>query len=164
VQHSDRNATFLTAVAPHLDELRARARRMCPADADDLLQDVLERALRSGCTPDHARAWFFAILNRLLIDHARRRLRRPHLTTLDDAIVPMPDIDPDVEPPPIPSEALHAAVDALPVELKRTWRLRVDERLDYAAVAARLGIPTGTVGTRLRRARQLLRTRLLPAA
>ena len=51
---------------------------------------------------------------------------------------------------------MEALVDGLPDPYRETMRLQVSEDLDYDAIAARLGIPVGTVRSRLAKARDLL--------
>jgi RNA polymerase sigma-70 factor (ECF subfamily) len=137
------------------------------AEASDLVQDALERALRewSRFTPGtNARAWVTAILSRLFIDGWRRRRRRPALVSLDDmelAGPPPPDGCCDPAPWDSVSDAdLERAVAELPDPLRHVFRLNVVDHLSYGDISAALGIPVNTVGTRLMRARRRLRTTL----
>jgi len=137
------------------------------AEASDLVQDALERALRewSRYTPGtNARAWVTAIMSRLFIDGWRRRRRRPALVALDDldlAGPPPPDGAADPAPWEGVSDAdLERAVAALPEPLRHVFQLNVVHHLSYGDIGAALGIPVNTVGTRLMRARRRLRTML----
>ena len=58
------------------------------------------------------------------------------------------------------SRELRAAIESLPPALNQTVWLRDIEELSYAAIASRLGIPIGTVMSRLSRARELLYRRM----
>lgn len=137
------------------------------AEANDLVQDALERALRewSRFTPGtNARAWVTAILSRLFIDGWRRRRRRPALVSLDDmdlAGPPPPDGSCDPAPWDSVSDAdLERAVAELPDPLRHVFRLNVVDHLSYGDISAALGVPVNTVGTRLMRARRRLRASL----
>ena len=125
-------------------------------DADDLVQDTLERAwaktsLWRGVAD--MRAWLFSIMHNLHVDG----VRRPKLHT-----VAMDDDTPEVPVAPTQGErlavlALQAALDLLPVEQKEILLLVALEDMAYAEVAQALGIPIGTVMSRLSRGRERLR-------
>jgi len=148
----------------HEAALLAAALRLCGnrADADDLVQDTLERALgQPDCLgePTRARAWLCTVLNNLFIDQCRRRRRRgPHepLDARHDLAAP--------EPPPAPPwhrigiDELRAAVDELGEEFSAVYRMHAFEGRCYDEIAAALAIPKATVGTRLLRARRKLRS------
>src|SRR5690349_16353158 len=73
-------AAFSAAVAEHHALLSGMARRLCGegAEAQDLVQDTLERALKSydRLAPDsNVRAWLITILHNVFIDRCRRRRR-----------------------------------------------------------------------------------------
>ena len=125
-------------------------------DADDLVQDTLERAwakasLWRGVTD--MRAWLFSIMHNLHVDG----VRRPKLHT-----VTMDDDTPEVPVAPTQGDRLavldlQAALDQLPVEQKEIVLLVTLEDMAYADVAQALGIPIGTVMSRLSRGRERLR-------
>ena len=134
----------------------ARALAASRDDADDLVQDTLERAwAKSGLWGGVAdmRAWLFGIMHNLHVD-AIRRPRIP-IVTMDDDI-------PEVAVAPTQGERLavldlQAALDLLPVEQKEIVLLVALEDMAYADVAQTLGIPIGTVMSRLSRGRERLR-------
>nr|WP_316642024.1 sigma-70 family RNA polymerase sigma factor [uncultured Roseateles sp.] len=141
-----------------LPRLRRYARALAGNrdDADDLVQDTLERAWsRAGLWRGVAdmRAWLFAIMHNLHVDG----VRRPRPTTVD--------LDEDfLEFATLPTQGerldvldLQAALDLLPVEQKEILLLVALEDMAYADVAATLGIPVGTVMSRLSRGRERLR-------
>jgi RNA polymerase sigma-70 factor (ECF subfamily) len=140
------------------------------SEARDLVQDTIERALREWArfTPGtNARAWMTAILSRLFIDGWRRRRRRPALVGIDDFEPPAWTGDHDDEDDAsfrawdtLTDADLEWAVAALPEPLRRVFELNVTAHLSYGEIAATLGIPTNTVGTRLLRARRRLRVAL----
>ena len=125
-------------------------------DADDLVQDTLERAwAKAGLWRGVAdmRAWLFSIMHNLHVD----AIRRPKLAT-----VSMDDDTPEVAVAPTQGERLavldlQAALDLLPTEQKEIVLLVALEDMAYADVAAALGIPIGTVMSRLSRGRERLR-------
>ena len=134
----------------------ARALSRDRDSADDLVQDTLERAwAKSGLWRGVAdmRAWLFGIMHNLHVDSARR----PGLE-----IIAMDDETPEVPVAATQGERLavvdlQAALDQLPVEQKEVLLLIALEDMSYADVAKTLGIPIGTVMSRLSRGRERLR-------
>jgi len=141
------------------------------ADAEDLVQDTMIRAYRAidGFDGAHPRAWLLTILRRAHLNALRRQ--RPDLlsepSTLDQhrpafGARSAPSAEESVTDL-VPDEALQRAVNALDPRF-RTVLLLVDvDQLTYAEVAEVLGIPTGTVMSRLSRARQRVRAYLRDA-
>jgi RNA polymerase sigma-70 factor (ECF subfamily) len=126
--------------------------------ADDLVQDCLERALsrwllrRDGA--DLA-AWLFAILRNLYIDRYRARQRRGRHLPIEDAL----DVAAVAEQEgAVDARDALAALDHLPEEQRSILLLVGVEDLSYEEVSRLMGIPLGTVMSRLSRARQRLRT------
>jgi RNA polymerase sigma-70 factor, ECF subfamily len=146
-------------------ELAARARALCrpPLDPDDLVQDVLERALRGSVRlRDGARlrSWLFAILTNTFIDRLRKLRSQPPVEDVDSSELPATDADERADWAALTGDHLRAAVDRLPAELREVYTLHALEGRDYIAIAAQLGIAKATVGTRLLRARMQLRALL----
>ena len=125
-------------------------------DADDLVQDTLERALsRSSLWRGVAdmRAWLFGIMHNLHVDGVRRP--KLHMLTMDDDM-------PEVPVAPTQGERLavldlQSALDQLPIEQKEVLLLVGLEDMSYADAALTLGVPIGTVMSRLSRGRERLR-------
>jgi RNA polymerase sigma-70 factor (ECF subfamily) len=127
------------------------------SDADDLVQDCLVRALgRSDVqiSPGNMRPWLFTIMHNLYVSRWRRMKVRSE--------VMVEDADADLAVPA--SQPAHAEMrDALrglamlPEEQRQVLLLTTVERLEYSEVADILGIPVGTVMSRLSRARDRLR-------
>lgn len=128
----------------------AYARTGCQADAEDIMQEVFVRLLRSRPTfsdEAHAKAWLLRVTVHCVSDLFRlpwRRMERP-----------LPDTLPAPAVPP-PSGVLEAVL-ALPAPYRIPVHLYYYEELSVAEIAAIIGKRTGTVKSRLFRARALLR-------
>jgi len=128
------------------------------AAADDLVQDTLERALSrwSSRRPDgDLRAWLFAILRNLHVGRHRQARRRGQAVAIDDAEPADPTADPGAM---LEAHDVLAAVDQLPEEQKSLLLLVGVEDFSYDEAARILGLPVGTVMSRLSRARRRLRS------
>lgn len=125
-------------------------------DAEDLAQDVLERLVASADDlrdPQALPAWLWRTTRRVVLDAERRAWFRRWV----------PGLDPDPKDPARgpaaeaswseETRAVRAVLGALPVELREVLVLCDMEERDGAEVAALLGVPEGTVRSRLRRAR-----------
>lgn len=156
---------FDRLVAAHLPALRARAIQLCrhTYDPQDVLQDALVRAFRARAqmqSPDRARGWLLAIVTNTFLDAVRRRRARPDEVALEFD----PEVTVDADDAPwadLDVGDVRAAVSALPDDVRDTYRMFALEGRDYAEIAAALGVPRSTVGTRILRARKRLREALL---
>ncbi|WP_077034788.1 RNA polymerase sigma factor [Pelomonas sp. KK5] len=131
----------------------ARALAGNPSDADDLVQDTLERAwTRAALWPGvlDMRAWLFGIMHNLHVDGLRRA--RPGMQELAEDEPAAPAVDRLV------LRDLAAALELLPAEQKEVLLMVALEDMSYAEVAQALGIPVGTVMSRLSRGRERLRS------
>ncbi|MBW4092248.1 MAG: sigma-70 family RNA polymerase sigma factor [Proteobacteria bacterium] len=125
------------------------------SDADDLVQDCLVRALdRLETVRSEAdlRPWLFAIMHNLHVSRWRRRRTRPEVAA-EEMELAMP-----------PSQPAHAelrlalrGLARLPEDQRQVLLLVAVEGFQYGEVAHLLGIPIGTVMSRLSRARDRLR-------
>lgn len=134
----------------------ARALTGNRADADDLVQDTLERAwarasLWRGVID--MRAWLFTVMHNLHVD----RTRRPQVDTvaIDDEMPEIPVAGAQTERLAVAD--LQMALGRLPAEQREVLLLVALEEMSYADVAQTLGIPIGTVMSRLSRGRERLR-------
>jgi RNA polymerase sigma factor (sigma-70 family) len=128
-------------------------------EADDLVHDCLVRALDKLHTRrDDAdvRAWLFAIMHNLFISQLRRKKSRPASEPLDETHESAMSLRPDQESN-LQFRDLVAALNRLPVEQRSVVLLVTVEDLSYAEAASVLGIPVGTVMSRLARGRERLR-------
>jgi RNA polymerase sigma-70 factor (ECF subfamily) len=157
-------AAFAEALKAHLAGLRAKAARMerTASDADDLVQDTLERALRSWqrfAPGTNLRCWLHTIMHNLFLDHCRARNRRELATR--DAAQEVRDGGPwELDAPEWESVSLVEVQDlsrGLRPALRDAVELVFFCGFNYEQAAERLRIPKATVGTRLLRARKQLR-------
>ena len=139
-----------------------------PADAEDLVQDALIRAYRAVDRFDgrHPRAWLLTILRNAHINRNRRRrpellhdpdseLERLATTTSGD------DFDPEAEViDPVFDVQVARALDNLPDRFQLAVRLVDLAGLSYQEAADQIGVPVGTIMSRLHRARRRMRTEL----
>lgn len=133
------------------------------AEGDDLVQATCERALRysdrwvPGTRLD---AWLFRIARNLFLNDRRDRGRRgPHLPIDDHADAPAFDGE-RAAVSGIALEAVAGGLQRLPEEQRTVLLLIAVEGLGYREAADVLGVPIGTVTSRLARARTVLRTHL----
>jgi RNA polymerase sigma-70 factor (ECF subfamily) len=160
--------SFEAFVAEHRSSLYGKAQRLCRGhmDADDLVQDALERAFKSFDTvrdPARARSWLLTILTNTFIDGVRKRNAQPRTDDID-AIEVHAVSEPPREPSPwelVTEDQLRAAIEGLPDDVRAAYRMFALEGKDYVAIAEALGVPKATVGTRLLRARRKLKEALL---
>jgi len=164
-------AAFARYVEPEVPVLYRVALTMAgqPADAEDLVQDTLIRAYRAidGFDGAHPRAWLLTILRNTHRNRARTRVpsllrageqesqvldRRGAGGSAEDVVV-------DAQFEAVVAEALAA----LPAMHRVVVQLVDIDGLSYAEAAQAIGVPRGTVMSRLHRARARIRTRLVDA-
>ena len=133
-------------------------------DAQDLVQEVLLRVRRGLATyvPGSLEGWLSRITTNAFLDEVRRRKRRPLdvVPDLPERVVGV-DADPDevLAHSRLP-EDVQAAIAALPPDYRAAVVLCDVVGLDYAEIADNLGIPAGTVRSRIHRGRAQLRKAL----
>lgn len=145
-------------ILPHIPALRRYARLLTgdATRADDLVQDTLERACLKWALwqPGSVlRTWLLSMMHNLHRNHLRDWRHDDGHAALDDA--PEPAHDPSVQA--ADRMDLQQALDALPAAMREVMLLVSVEEYSYAEVAQMLGIPIGTVMSRLHRARERLR-------
>ncbi len=172
---------FETEALTFLDPLYRTALRMTrsEADAEDLVQETYIRALRfrEQFTPGtNLKAWLFRILTNTFINTYRRRKAQPEFTELDGVdefslYRRMSDVRGASASPNPEEEFLNGIVDTqvkdalaeLPEKFRTVVLLDV-EGFSYKEIAEMLGIPIGTVMSRLHRSRKVLQQRLYDLA
>jgi len=144
-----------------LPRLRRFALVLCrsPSLADDLVQSACERALANAdhWTPGtRFDAWVFRILRNAWIDH----LRRTRTEGMKEDVTAQANIVGDAGEEPMLSKLLlveiQRMIDAMPSEQREVLLLVCVEDLAYREAAEILGVPIGTVMSRLARARRRL--------
>lgn len=151
----DDAADHLLACVPRLRRY-ARALVGDRAAAEDLVQDTVERGwagLRSWQRGTDMRAWLFSIMHNLRVDQGRRGTLQTE--PLDDE-TPVPAMPRHVSIG-LELRDLDTALRLLPEEQRVILLLVGLEEMRYEDVASLLGIPVGTVMSRLSRAREKLR-------
>ncbi len=152
---------FRTELAGELPHLRRFARALAgdTALADDLVQDCVERALNKSHLYDPARplrAWLYTVLRNIFISGLRRNGRSAVVKTVDELL------GNEGSSPPAQEDRLSAALVAealnrLPPQHREVIILVGLEEMSYRDVAEIVGVPLGTVMSRLSRARESLR-------
>jgi RNA polymerase sigma-70 factor (ECF subfamily) len=148
-----------TEIVRLMPRLRRYARALLgnPDQADDLVQASVERGLSRMHLWRHGtdlRAWLFTIMHNLYVNDVARARIRPDSVSLDDGRAGAVDGGQD------DVVALHAIVGQLrqlPAEQRQTVLLIGLEEMTYRQAAAVMGVPVGTVMSRLARARERLR-------
>jgi RNA polymerase sigma-70 factor (ECF subfamily) len=148
----------LLAVLPRLRRY-ARSLTRNGDDAEDLVQDCVEKAFARRATwrGDNLQGWLMTILTNLNRNRARGLGRMPAFVEIDETNEPASDAP---ERDPLQSDRLAAALNRLDPDQRAVLMLVVVEGYRYAEVAAMLAIPTGTVMSRLSRARRNLASAL----
>jgi RNA polymerase sigma-70 factor (ECF subfamily) len=165
----------------HLDALYRTALRMTrsEADAEDLVQETYIRAFRfrdQFTLGTNMKAWLFRILTNTFINSYRRKAAQPEVTDLEGvdefslyrrmadhrAASSSPDPEAELLKGLVDTEVTDA-LEELPEKFRQTVLLDV-EGFSYKEIAEMLGIPIGTVMSRLHRGRKFLQKRLYDLA
>ncbi len=162
------SAALRAAIVAELPRLGARALRLTkrPSDADDLVNDTIERALCFESTFElgtNLRAWLLQIMHSVFVTRYRKQRRERAALTLvahDDCIALRPE--PLFFPLPL-SRATRGALEALPAAFRDVVCLVDLGEHSYKEAAAELGVPVGTIMSRLFRARRMLAAELADA-
>ncbi len=132
--------------------------------ADDLAQETMTKALVRGAQLRDEVAlegWLFAILNNCWRDHLRGRKDYMDVADLDEAVLAHESTPEHLYASRQTAGRVQGAIARLPLGQRQVLTLVDLEECSYAEVAAVLGIPVGTVMSRLSRARQALKENLM---
>ncbi|MDQ7262623.1 RNA polymerase sigma factor [Paracoccus sp. PS-1] len=159
------DAGFAEAMIALLPNLRRYALSLTRRgdQADDLVQQTVERAIANAASFDRAQRlepWLFRIMRNAFIDQTRRQRREG--TKID--IHEIPEVLPTDPGPGLEArlmlQSVEAAMADLPPDQREILHLVCVEEMSYAETARILDIPMGTVMSRLSRARLALSERL----
>ena len=169
---TDRNSVrrFEQFALQHLDSAYNLARWLTrnDHDAEDAVQEAYLRAFKyfGGFAGANGRAWLLTIVRHACYDLLNRNRRTETVALDDDIDAPEPEADPTAATAPDPETLLLRARDsrlvnelvaALPAGFREVIVLRELEDLSYREIADVVGIPVGTVMSRIARGRALLR-------
>jgi RNA polymerase sigma-70 factor (ECF subfamily) len=170
-----RQARFESEALPHLDALFRTALRLTRnrRDAEDLVQETYFKAYRAFdryVPGTNCKAWLFKILTNTGINAAVRKARRPSEVDFDEVAPLLPQATSAGLDVPTRGEIaafadlvddeVKAALESVPEPFRIVFILSVIEGLTYQEIADVVGIPIGTVMSRLYRARKALQAAL----
>lgn len=152
---------------PHLDAAYNLARWLLrnEQDARDSVQEAYLRAFKAYTSfrGGDGRAWLLTIVRNVCYTHLRRVLREPTPEAFNEAehavVEEMAEVAARLRRE-VDRERLDTALAALPVDMREVLVLHELEGLSYKEIAAVIGIPIGTVMSRLARARLRLQRQL----
>ncbi len=163
------SARFAETALPHLDAAYNLARWLTrdPTDAADVVQEAMARALKfyGSFRGGNGKSWLLTIVRNTAFDWMKANRPAEILAAVpidDDAqdfVDTLADESDDPEAALIRAtdkRTLDGLIDALPAEFRECLVLREMEDLSYKEIAAVIGVPIGTVMSRLARARQLM--------
>lgn len=167
----DYDSAFADEALSYVDGLYGTALRLTrrPQDAEDLVQDTYLKAFRASKQFERGtnlKAWLFTILHNTFRNKIRHDGRNPvdvNSETVEQAVDGTGD---DQTPETLLTRAtldgdLQAALDALPDAFRQAVWLRDVEEFSYAEIAGIVGVPIGTVMSRISRGRRLLHDGLM---
>lgn len=143
----------------HIQALRRYARALARnvSDADDLVQETLKRALvylDDGREIRNLRAYLLSMLHNVRIDALKQSKRGGEQVAVDEGMLPANDASPGDR---MTCQQVMQAIDTLSEDHRQVLLLVGLEGLSYRETAEVLGVPIGTVMSRLNRARAALR-------
>ena len=148
----------LAALLPRLRRF-AHGLSRSSADADDLTQMTIERALRAKAQwqpGSRLDSWLYRIMRNLWIDTVRSRGRKDQVEAPPEAAETVGHDPRDGIEAGIDLQRVMAAMDRLPQEQREVVALILIEGFGYREAAELLGLPIGTVSSRLVRGRTAL--------
>ena len=161
---ADQRASFEQDALVHLDVVYRVALRLAgnADDADDLVQDTMFKAYRAWHQyrpGTNARAWLLTILRHSFVNEYRRRAARRETVTVTVSDRPGPDPEAAFFDGLVDEEVARA-IAALPARYREVLVLTDLDGLRYEESSRALGVPVGTVKSRLFRARGILKAQL----
>ncbi len=168
MEAKDKLERFEQCIMPQMDAAYNLARWLVgnDADAQDVVQDAFLRAFKffGGFRGGDSRSWLLRIVRNSFYDWLRHR-GHPELTTpFDEQDYRLATDSPAPDAALLEKankELVHQAMETLPVEYREVLVMRELEGLSYKEIADVTAVPLGTVMSRLARAREQLRQRLV---
>lgn len=162
--HRPRTDEFDAAAMPFMPDIYRTAARLLGTGegADDVVQDVYLQAWKSFGQFElgtNCRAWLFKILFNTMHHYRRKWLHHRMIKEPDDVLDQAVAAGPPI-PEHITDEEVLAALNDVPQDYRAVVLLVDVEEFSYKDAAGILGVPIGTVMSRLSRGRRLLRERL----
>lgn len=156
---------FEAEALPHAERLFRLARWLerDRSEAEEIVQETMVQALRSFHRFEpgtNCGAWLTAILRHVRQNRRRARQRSPLVDEAGDRVSRTAQFVPPV-PQELTDEEVLAALGRIPARFQEVIVLSDVEELSYKQIAEALGIPLGTVMSRLHRGRALLRSELM---
>jgi RNA polymerase sigma-70 factor (ECF subfamily) len=164
----EKQSLFEALFLPHLEAAYNLARWLVRTDADaqDIVQEAYLNALKgfNGFRGTNARGWLMTIVRNTAYSWAKKHSSPSNIVRFDEEIH-VTTWDERLSPPFRQDRInqLHEALTRLPAEFREILLLRDFEGWSYKELASILNIPSGTVMSRLSRARQRLRQELARA-
>jgi RNA polymerase sigma factor (sigma-70 family) len=166
---TDRRQRFEVQALPHLDAAYNLARWLArpPLDADDIVQDAMLRAYRAfdSVRGEDVKPWLLTIVRNCFLTAAGQVKHKRDVPLPDDNEISLERAtlilgDPDPEALVIQMDShrqLSSLMATLPADYREVLVLREMEDLSYGEIAKVVGIPIGTVMSRLARGRAMLK-------
>ena len=170
------NQDFARQMLPHLDAAYNLARWLMRngEDAEDAVQDAFLRAHQAFASYQGGseKAWLMTIVRNVCLTLLKRRVRPGNVVMLDEAMGEVEQASADIVPASLSSRpdaellakieraSVQAALKRLPQNLREIVILREFEDLSYQEISEVVGVPVGTVMSRLSRAREQLKALL----
>jgi RNA polymerase sigma-70 factor (ECF subfamily) len=156
---------FESLVMPHLDAAYNLARWLTrnDADAEDVVQEASIKAFRfiDQCRAEDARGWFLTIVRNATYTWLRNKRPQELVISMGgDGDLAELAVDPSTPESNYSdqqtSRRLNSAIEKLPIVFREVVILREQEELSYKEIAELVGVPMGTVMSRLARGRAML--------
>jgi RNA polymerase sigma-70 factor (ECF subfamily) len=168
----DQAERFRTTILPHMDAAYTLARYLTrdPSTAEDIVQEAFLRAYRSFADwrGEAPKSWLLTIVRNCFMNSVSSVASRARMQNIDDWTGDLPAELVDRNTPEAQladrSDAamLRATIELLPEPFRETLVLRELEEMSYKDIASITQVPTGTVMSRLARARDMLSELLMP--
>ena len=162
-------ASLKAGLVELVPELRGRACRLAgdPTTAEDIVQDTIERALKFAAQYERGtnlRAWVYQILFSVFVTRYRRTRREKNALralAMDPCAWTTPERFAGPEAGASLSPTTKGKLEALPETFRAVLKLVDLDELTYREAASELGVPVGTVMSRLHRGRKLLASQMI---